>query len=106
MDHEPPPRWGDVFHPKEREGIRKVHDSSGSRLFHFPREGEAPAEPLHFPQMTLRSAGASPRGEGEKGSSLNSAFLTPKPPASSVYVRVLEATPPLKRSILVVSPFP
>jgi hypothetical protein len=42
----------------------------------------------------------------EKGSSLNSACLTPKPPASSVYVHVLEAHSPLKRSILVTSPFP
>jgi hypothetical protein len=42
----------------------------------------------------------------EKGSSLNSAFLTPKPLASSVYVHVLEAPSPLKRSILVTSPFP
>ncbi len=42
----------------------------------------------------------------ENGSSLISAFLTPKPPASSVYVHVLEAPSPLKRSILVTSPFP
>jgi hypothetical protein len=40
------------------------------------------------------------------GSSLTSAFLTPKPPASSVYVHVLEAPPPLKRSMSVMSPFP
>ena len=50
----------DVCHPKELQGIRKVHDSSGSRLFHFPREeGEAAAEPLHSPQITVGSAGAS-----------------------------------------------
>ena len=36
---------------------------------------------------------------------LNSAFLTPEPPASSVYVHVLEATSPLKRPISVTSPF-
>jgi len=42
----------------------------------------------------------------EKGSSLNSAFLTPKPPASSVHVRVFEAPSPLKRSMSVMSPFP
>gem|GEM_PF-4837133 len=39
-------------------------------------------------------------------SSPNSASLTPKPLASSVYVHVLEAPSPLKRSILVMSPFP
>ena len=42
----------------------------------------------------------------EKGPSLNSASLTPKPLASSVYVHVLQAPSPLKRSILVMSPFP
>ena len=40
-----------------------------------------------------------------KGSLLNSASLTLKPLASSVYVHVLEAPSPLKRSILVTSPF-
>src|SRR5208337_1434212 len=40
----------------------------------------------------------------EKGSSLNSAFLTPKPLASSVYVHILEAPSPLRRSISVMSP--
>jgi len=45
------------------------------------------------------------KGEG-KGASLNSAFLTPKPPASSLYMHVLEAPPPLKRSISVMSPCP
>ena len=42
----------------------------------------------------------------EKGSSLTSALLTPKPPASSVYVHVLEAPSPLKWSISVMCPFP
>src|SRR5271157_618348 len=46
------------------------------------------------------------QGRTGKGSSLISAFLTPKPPASSVYVPVLEAHSPLKRSITVMSPFP
>jgi hypothetical protein len=41
-----------------------------------------------------------------KGSLLNSASLTPKPLASSVYVHVLEAPSPLKRSISVMSPIP
>src|SRR5271165_5997976 len=41
-----------------------------------------------------------------KGSLLNSASLTPKPLASSVYVHVLEAPSPLKRSISVMSLFP
>src|SRR5271166_1638045 len=45
------------------------------------------------------------RGRG-KWSSLNSAFLTPKPSASSVYVHVVEALSRLKRSISVMSPFP
>ena len=45
-------------------------------------------------------------GGWEKGSSLNSAFLTLKLPASSVYVHVLEAPSPLKRLILVTPPFP
>ena len=43
---------------------------------------------------------------GKQGSSLNRASLTPKPLASSVYVHVLEAPPPLKRSMSVTSPFP
>ena len=43
---------------------------------------------------------------GKQGSSLNLASLTPKPLASSVYVHVLEAPPPLKRSISVTFPFP
>jgi putative transcriptional regulator len=42
---------------------------------------------------------------GEEGLSLNSAFLTPKPPASSVYVLVLEAPSPRKQSRSVASPF-
>src|SRR5271157_2039007 len=42
----------------------------------------------------------------EKGSLLNSAFFPLKPPASSVYVHVLEAHSPLIRSISVMSPFP
>ena len=46
-----------------------------------------------------------PTGEG-KGTSLNSASLTPKPLASSVYVHVPEAPSPLKRSMLVMSLFP
>src|SRR5208337_1451270 len=41
-----------------------------------------------------------------KGSLLNSDSLTPKPLASSVYVHVLEAHSPLKRSISVMSLFP
>src|SRR5208337_5089619 len=47
------------------------------------------------------------KGKGRgKGSLLNSALLTPKPPASGVYVHVPEAPSPLKRSISVMSPFP
>src|SRR5271166_1925344 len=42
----------------------------------------------------------------EKGSSLNSAFLTPKLLASSVYMHVLEAPSPLKWSISVTSLIP
>ena len=41
----------------------------------------------------------------EKGTSLNSDSLTPKPLASSVYVRVPEAPCPHKRSISVMSLF-
>ena len=41
-----------------------------------------------------------------KGSSLNSALLTPKPIASSVYVRVPEAPSPHKLSISVTPLFP
>ena len=55
---------------------------------------------LYAPDCSILSA----PGRG-KGPSLNSAFLTPKPPASSVYVRVLEASSPLKRSISVMTPF-
>ena len=46
-----------------------------------------------------------PRGM-EKGTSLNSTCLTPKPLASSVYVRVPEAPSPHERSISVMSLFP
>ena len=42
----------------------------------------------------------------EKGSSLNRAFLTPKPLTPSVYVHILEAPSPLRRSISVTSRFP
>ena len=45
-------------------------------------------------------------GGREKGSSLNSAFLTPKPLASSVYVHVPEAHSPHERLISVMSRFP
>jgi hypothetical protein len=58
------------------------------------------AEPISyddFAKLELR---------GEKGSSLISASLTTKPLASSVYVRVPEASCPHKRSILVESHFP
>jgi|SRR5271166_3182613 len=54
-----------------------------------------------------QAATTAARSEGgEKESSLNSASLTPKPLASSVYVHVLEAPSPLKRLILVMSFFP
>jgi len=50
------------------------------------------------------------RGEGKRGRgkalSLNSASLTPKPLASNVYVHVLEAPCPLKRSVSVMSLLP
>ena len=46
------------------------------------------------------------RPRSGKGSLLNSASLTPRPLASSVYVHVLEAPSPLKRSISVTSLFP
>jgi hypothetical protein len=47
----------------------------------------------------------SPRGM-EKGTSLNSTCLPPKPLASSVYVRVPEAPSPHERSISMMSLFP
>ena len=47
------------------------------------------------PPSPLRTAGR------EKGSSLNSASLAPRPPALSVYVHVLKAPSFLKRSISV-----
>ena len=61
-------------------------------------------QPQLAPQF--REAAQSNLGGREKGSSLNSAFLTPKPLASSVYVHVLEAPSPVERSILVTSPLP
>jgi hypothetical protein len=51
------------------------------------------------------AAGEGKRGRG-KGTSLNSASLAPKPVASSVYVRALEAPCPHRRSISVTSLFP
>ena len=45
-------------------------------------------------------------GKREKGTSLNSDSLAPKPLASSVYVRVPEARCPHKRSMSVTSLFP
>ncbi len=50
--------------------------------------------------------GESTEQEREKGTWLNSALLTPKPLASSVYVHVPEATSSLKQSISVTSLFP
>jgi len=41
-----------------------------------------------------------------KGMSLNSALLTPKPLASSIYVRAPEAPSPRQRAISVASLFP
>ncbi len=49
---------------------------------------------------------APPNWRREKGSSLNSASLTPKPLASSVYVHVPEAPSPFKRSMSVTSLLP
>ena len=58
-------------------------------------------------ELTTRLVSAPRPSRGrEKGSSLNSAFLTPKALTSSVYVHVLEAPSPLKFSILVMSLFP
>jgi hypothetical protein len=71
--------------------------------------GELQIAPLggHFGgQFATVEQAHSLRAGREKGSSLNSAFLTSKPPASSVYVHVLEAPSPLKRSISVRCPFP
>ena len=91
-----------------------------------PIAGDAHREPLpwlsrsreHIIPLRDRDAtgprpGTARPGEGKrvitgrgKGSSLNSASLTPKPLASSVYVHALEAPSPLKRSISVRSSFP
>ena len=49
---------------------------------------------------------APPNWRREKGSSLNSASLTPRPLASSIYMHVPEAPSPFKRSISVTSLFP
>src|SRR5271166_3613203 len=69
--------------------------------------------PFRDRDATGPSPGTARPGEGKrvitgrgKGSSLNSASLTPKPLASSVYVHALEAPSPLKRSISVRSSFP
>ena len=55
------------------------------------------------PTRSIR-LGIPGRGKGEPSHQV--ASLTPKPLASSVYVHVLEASPPLKRSLLEMSPFP
>jgi hypothetical protein len=65
------------------------------------------AFPLDKDRLDENSAfdGHEPRQWREKGSSLNSASLTPKPLASSVYVHI-PGSFPLKRSISVTSLFP
>jgi hypothetical protein len=63
------------------------------------------AVPHHDPIHLLSQYPAEGKRRG-KGSSLNSAFLTPKPPASSVYVHVLKALSTFTRSISVMTPFP
>src|SRR5208337_767970 len=52
------------------------------------------------------SSGSTIDAESDKGTSLNSASLAPKPLASSVYVHVPEARCPHKWSISVMCPFP
>src|SRR5208337_1328041 len=52
------------------------------------------------------SSGSTIDAESDKGTSLNSASLAPKPLASSVYVHVPEARCPHKWSISVTSLFP
>ena len=64
------------------------------------------SRPRNSPSLGARSVGAAVHRGGEKGTLLNSDSLTPKPLASSVYVRVPEARSPHKRSILVTSVFP
>jgi len=87
--HEVAPSLESLF----REGfVSRIRLADGHLAVHITARGT----------LELIRAGRPKNGKGaitgrENGSSLNSAFLTPKPPASSVYVRVLEAPSPLKR---------
>jgi len=69
-----------------------------------------PGLPYHawqiLPREKLTPSCLVGRKVKREGPSLNRAFLTLKSPASSVYVRVLEASSPLQRSISVMTPFP
>jgi len=64
------------------------------------------AEGVHQLLEVVGHEGDVGRVAREKGTSLNSDSLGPKPLASSVYVRVPEASCPHKRSISVTSLFP
>jgi len=74
-----------------------------------PRRAEMVCRKVRVTYRRLGSLGPTRCSTGqpgrEKGTSLHSASLTTKPPASSVYVHVPEAPPPLTRSISVTSPF-
>ncbi len=85
------------FQPQRKNGwpLRALQSVSGWWLERF-----------HARVSGGRLAGPGPSSGEGKGSLLNNAFLTPKPPASSVYVRVPEPPSPLKRSISVTSLFP
>src|SRR5271157_2575516 len=64
------------------------------------------AKSVHHCLGVPQSPSQSGRAGREKGTSLNSTCLTPKPLAPSVYVHVLEVPSPLERSISVMSLFP
>src|SRR5271157_2948165 len=64
------------------------------------------AKSVHHCLGVPQSPSQSGRAGREKGTSLNSTCLTPKPLAPSVYVHVLEVPSPQERSISVMSLFP
>jgi len=67
------------------------------RILREPAGSEVDIDDAHSCRLDGQPASFLAGSGRGKGSSLNSAFLTPKSPASSLYVHVLEAPPPLKR---------
>src|SRR5271157_6369201 len=93
-------------------GVRRRLDQAAFQVLarHLDAVGQVEEDlgrgPRRDPQVGGRRTRIQERIGREKGTSLNSTCLTPKPLASSVYVHVPEAPSPHERSISVMSLFP